>query len=268
MENQKTIIAATNLILAKQQEMHSWITTKVANRHEVSLSSAPTSIVHTITRQEWIRSRLSWLGVRQRRTTRYLSIPTSRQKSSGHTPNNIIEDRHDVILSWPFFAYGFHVDWQWSYGSILPSLRVYPIIKDFRPYEYMMQKSSIAEWQQMFETGALSPFVRTPYGSTLLHVSIVIHSTVCRKTDIFASKLSCFADQIFATCSFCMECDSSLTSMTNLLSMLFFTILPGNVLIGSADHQWTTSIPYEHFSSLIRSTNLVRPMKKVGMYPK
>jgi hypothetical protein len=187
IENQNTIIAATNLILAKQQEMHSWITTKLANGHEVSLSSAPTSVVDTITRQEWTRSRLSWLGVRQRRTTRYLSIPTPRQKSSGHTPSKIIEDCLETFLSWPFLAYGIYVNRRWPYGSILPSLRVYPIINDFKPYEGMMQKSSITEWQQIFETGALSPFFRIPYGETLLHASIVIHSTVHQKTDMFSS---------------------------------------------------------------------------------
>jgi hypothetical protein len=175
--NQEAILMATNLLLDKHQEMQCLLATRVAVCHEMFVS-APTGGVDTITRQQWIKSRLGWLGIRQRRTTKYLSIPGPRQRKFGHAAENVIEDRHETFLYWQFFGYGFHVSRQYPYGSILPSLRVYPVIKDFKRYEYMMQKSSVVEWQQAFETGALSPFVRTQYGQTLLHVSNVIYIKV------------------------------------------------------------------------------------------
>jgi hypothetical protein len=194
MRNQESILAATSLILAQQQEMRSLIKTRVVTHREASTSSAATGVVETITRQEWTKPRLRWLGIRCRRTITHVRIPGQRRGRLGNAANTIIDDREEIFFHWQFFGCEFYVSRQYPYGSVVPSLRIFPIVESFRQHEDMFQKASVTEWQQAFETGALHPFARTPEGRTLLHVSSVTHSTLHRKTNTSARKLSSFAE--------------------------------------------------------------------------
>jgi hypothetical protein len=142
--NQEAILTATDLLLAKHQKTHPLLATRVAVRREVFVS-APTDGVDTIARQQWMNSTPGWVGVCQRRTTKYLITPGPQHRKFSNAVDNIIEHRHETFFHWRFFRCGFYVSRQYLYESILPSLRISPIIGSFEQYDAMFQESSILE---------------------------------------------------------------------------------------------------------------------------
>jgi hypothetical protein len=121
-------------------------------------------------RQWSIPSPLCRFGIHQRKVVRYIDAAGKQTDSSHHTANKVISETYET--SWTVLGYGFH--WssqQYPYGSILPSLRVFPIVEDITKYEDLIFKGTLQEVQQAFTSGIVHPFTTSATGCTLLHVS-------------------------------------------------------------------------------------------------
>jgi hypothetical protein len=123
-----------------------------------------------ISRQDWIQSPLHWLGIRRRRTTRYLIITAAGVKQTSANRTQTISEIYEIFVIWQLLGYGFHCRREYPFGSILPSLRVYPIVNRLWQYYDLLCLGSLHEIQQAFASGQVHPFVVDVNGYTLLHV--------------------------------------------------------------------------------------------------
>jgi hypothetical protein len=123
-----------------------------------------------ITRQEWIQSPLHWFGIRRRRTTRYLNVTARDAKDVETNRVHTISEIYEIFVVWKLLGYGLHCRREYPFGSILPSLRAYPIVNRLWQYYDLLCLGSLHEIQQAFASGHIHPFVVDVNGYTLLHV--------------------------------------------------------------------------------------------------
>jgi hypothetical protein len=141
-----------------------------------SVSQQNTSLVsprygiHTKTCQQWISSPLHRFGIHQRKSIRQTSITDDQAHEPGCLSNEVTFASYEVI--WKLLGYGVQWSGNSTYGSIMPSLRVFPIVEDLGVYNDLIQTGNIQKIQQAFRSGVLHPFTKDQDGYTLLHVSI------------------------------------------------------------------------------------------------
>jgi hypothetical protein len=113
------------------------------------------------------------LGIRQRKVVRYMRRPGESVNPSQYTADEVVSETYET--SWAILGYAFHWSGQrYPHGSILPSLRVSPLVHDiFSPGNYidLIFGGTIQEIQQAFSSGVLHLFATDVYGNNLLHVS-------------------------------------------------------------------------------------------------
>lgn len=83
-----------------------------------------------------------------------------------------------ILVTWRSIGYGFQWQSRYPYGSVLPSLRVFPITESMRKYQYIIENSSLYEIQKMFHSGQMHPFTQDVRGRTLLHVSLSVTNQI------------------------------------------------------------------------------------------
>jgi YD repeat-containing protein len=128
-------------------------------------------------------SPLRRFGIHRRRVIRYVDAAGRQTGLSYDTANKIISETYET--SWTVLGYGFH--WsrqQYPYGSIVPSLRVFPIVEDITRHEDLISKGTVQEVQQAFTSGVLHPFITSTTGCTLLHVGFQVLDIVISRADI------------------------------------------------------------------------------------
>jgi len=124
------------------------------------------------TRHEWIKSPLNRFGIRQKRTTKFLRMNSSRDVNSEQESGTIISECYETFLSSEMLGYACLWTRQYPYGNIFPSLRVHPVVENLYKYIGLITFGTIEEVQRAFATRALHPFTTDTYGRTLLDVRI------------------------------------------------------------------------------------------------
>ena len=124
-----------------------------------------------------IDSSLRKLGVRQRRTTRYVCFPRNQQgrKLSGYH-KEIISEENEYIIDWNLLGRGIRWSRGQIYNGIMPSLRVYPVIPWFsEEIEDLFREGNLRDIQEMLHSGNLHPFTQEArFGRSLLYVRFLL----------------------------------------------------------------------------------------------
>jgi hypothetical protein len=143
--------------------------------HELQATSdngsiAPSKVRQTMSRT--ISTSSIAFGIRYVRSERLLAgqCPLSRQSGSDDDFPSVVEYEYSVSL--PFVQYGISMSQQTPFGSILPALRVYPIIDDFHSDSLLwkMESWNVQTLQMDMRSGLVHPFTRDRYHRSLLHV--------------------------------------------------------------------------------------------------
>jgi hypothetical protein len=127
----------------------------------------------TVQRQVRASWSLARFGIYQRKSARYIRYQTDKMHGKQDRTEDIISSSHDLVLNWGFFRYGVQWVRRYPYGRIASSLSVYPVVKDnlFDRCDDFIFTSPMTEIQKLFSSGALHPFTRDTWGTSLLHVS-------------------------------------------------------------------------------------------------
>ncbi|KAF2853001.1 hypothetical protein T440DRAFT_497472 [Plenodomus tracheiphilus IPT5] len=116
---------------------------------------------------------LATLGLRCSKVTRHYrtgSLDPSR-RSSNHQ-DEIIVETDERSLVWTRVGYSISWSQSHSWGNILPSLRVTPIVRDFdSDVLETIYNGSVQELQQLFTSGKIHPYTRDQWGQSLLHIA-------------------------------------------------------------------------------------------------
>jgi hypothetical protein len=115
-------------------------------------------------------SPLGWVVIHRKRIIKYMRGYNSRSKSQEAEDDLIILESYETSLWSRVLGFGCHWGQQYPYGSIIPSLRVYPVIQTLHIYYDLIASGSIQEIQQSFSSGVLHPLMVDTSGLTLLHV--------------------------------------------------------------------------------------------------
>jgi hypothetical protein len=165
--NQNTVMESSSTSYAPRQSR--FLEEGIASNQKTSLIT-PARRRNTKVRQEWIRSPLDRLGIRQRRTIKYISIASTGSESGKQGTDHVISESCESIVSWGFMGYACQFRRGYSYGNILPSLRVYPLVENLRLHHGLINYGTIEEIEQAFRCGVLHPFTVDTYGQSLLDV--------------------------------------------------------------------------------------------------
>jgi hypothetical protein len=131
----------------------------------------PGPCTNTKTYHEWMRTPLGWAFIRRKRTIKYIREANSRSNPHEREQGLVISKSYETAISFGFLGYGCRWSKHYPYGSILPSLRVYPVVKNLdQDYDLLIARGSIQEIQRAFASGALHPLTVDTGGQTLLHV--------------------------------------------------------------------------------------------------
>jgi hypothetical protein len=124
------------------------------------------------------RSSLERFGIYRRKTIHYCYLEPYEISSSPerHRIENIHE-ADEISVMWNIIGFGATWIRQRSHGKMFPSLTTYPggILSDAA--HHVIWRGSVRDLQDMFSSGTLHPFLRSPDGSSLLHVSRVCKYT-------------------------------------------------------------------------------------------
>lgn len=104
--------------------------------------------------------------------TSKLQLPSpTGSGTSGSSECILYEDRiYDLILK--KLGIGIRLSNRYPYGSILPSLRTFPIVPFMFEIEDFFRKASLLDVQKALATGSLHPYTEEEDGTNLLHVRL------------------------------------------------------------------------------------------------
>jgi hypothetical protein len=142
----------------------------VPNVHQDTFLSALNPCTKTKTYYKWTTSPLGWAVIRRKRTIKYMREDNSRSKPQEAEDDLIILESYETSVSFEVLGFGCRWGQQYPYGSIIPSLRVYPVVQRLHKHYHLIASGSIKEIQQSFATGVLHPLMVDTSGVTLLHV--------------------------------------------------------------------------------------------------
>jgi hypothetical protein len=109
--------------------------------------------------------------------SRYKIMRTLRTAQAGRSSSKQIDKevvlQEECVYSWAatWFGYGLRSSRTRPYGSILPSLTIYPIVSSHSNETHdLMRYETVLEVQQAFHRGVVHPLTRDKDGKTLFHV--------------------------------------------------------------------------------------------------
>jgi hypothetical protein len=136
------------------------------------------------------------LGIRQRKVVRYMRRPGDSLDPSQYTADEVVSETYET--SWTVPGYVFHWSNQrYPFGSILPSLRVSPVVRNIYVYEDLIYKGTVQEIQKAFTSGVLHPFSTDEWGHNLLHVSYEVFLNVLGEADRVQIAAACRRPDIY-----------------------------------------------------------------------
>jgi hypothetical protein len=170
------------VILENQKAAGAFYQSSVAVRHSINVTAAAPSyqdhatLVGTVSTYVTvevtpIKSLLEIIGIRQHKNTRRLRFRSGFAVTT--CQETVAVEEHELFIAWRLLGYGLTWNLQRSYGSIMPSLRVFPIVRQLGPkvVSLMRDGGDIGSFQQLLSDGVIHPFSRRPDGFSLLHVS-------------------------------------------------------------------------------------------------
>ncbi|KAB2104462.1 hypothetical protein AG0111_0g7834 [Alternaria gaisen] len=130
-----------------------------------------------------VRSAFERLRLYRRKVIRYQDQRI--EDSEGNVKSykrDILWTANEVSTAWAFLGFGMTFTQQQPYGSIIPGLRTYPVIKFDQEIFEIMREGSVEQLQRRISSGALHPFSRGTAGDySLLHYAAVYHRPdICR----------------------------------------------------------------------------------------
>lgn len=152
--------------------------------HEASMHRQTS---YTSQKTVYTSSALRLLGVTRRKVVRYLNYQQNDTAPGTSTrKQDILSEMNE--LCWVSTLLGWGLTWtcRSSYGTIAPSISVYPIVSDiFGTFSGLMNED-IGVIQHKISSGTIHPYVRLADGFSLLHVSQSMKTNVFR-SDIHLS---------------------------------------------------------------------------------
>ncbi|CAO2657863.1 Nn.00g071230.m01.CDS01 [Neocucurbitaria sp. VM-36] len=119
-------------------------------------------------------SPLRILGVRQRKTIRYICSPANQQdRKLLDYRKDIISEEDEYVISWKLLGLGMRLSRGGPYSRIIPSLKVYPIVSGISTDLFTtFDSGKLQDIQKMFVSGAVHPFMQEKRsGFSLLHLA-------------------------------------------------------------------------------------------------
>lgn len=117
-------------------------------------------------------SALRIFGVTYQKTTKYLNY---RQKdtprSTSRYKQNVISETNELCWASTLLGYGLTWTLKQSYGTIAPSIGIYPVVDGLWLLFQHLMHQDISVIQQKISSGAIHPYMRNADGFSLLHVS-------------------------------------------------------------------------------------------------
>jgi hypothetical protein len=135
---------------------------------EFTLTTQTSPSVITKMRNSWVQSQVQKLGIHQRRSTRYITVPKTRHSRPDFGSEEIVAIEFEYF--WTALRFGVHCSRRYPYGNIIPALRIYPVVDDIYCGGPLTWQSTLEEVQQAFASGILHPFAKDKNGNTFLHV--------------------------------------------------------------------------------------------------
>lgn len=132
----------------------------------------PSDVVSTrvSTQTTLARSYFKQIGLYQRKKTGRTLVP-SRSRYNGPS-EEIISENDETFLTWTWLGYGIMWTRSRSYGKLLPSLSVFPVVSHFsEEINYTLKYGDTRSFQRLISCGKVHPFTRNALGYSLLHVS-------------------------------------------------------------------------------------------------
>ncbi|OAL49358.1 hypothetical protein IQ07DRAFT_52000 [Pyrenochaeta sp. DS3sAY3a] len=148
------------------------------SNHEVSVHRQT-----SYTSQETVStsSTLRFFGVTQRKVVKYLNYQQNdNARGTSRHKQDIISEMNE--LCWVSTLLGCGLTWtcKSSYGTIAPSISVYPIVSEFPETYQDLMEEDIGELQQKISSGIIHPYVREADEFSLLHLAASYHrSDIC-----------------------------------------------------------------------------------------
>lgn len=135
---------------------------------ESQLTTQTSPSVTTKMRNSWVQSQVQKLGIHQRRSARYITVPKTQNSRPEYESEEIVAMEFEYF--WTALRFGVHCSRRYPYGNILPALRIYPVVDDIYCGGPLTWQSTLEEVQQAFASGILHPFAKDKNGNTFLHV--------------------------------------------------------------------------------------------------
>jgi hypothetical protein len=167
LENQKAAGAFYQSSVAVQNSVDVTAVTSSYQDHATSAGTVSTYVTMEVTP---IKSPLEMIGIRQHKNTRRVRFSSGCAVTGCR--KEVVSEEHEFFLAWRLAGYGLTWNLQRSYGNVMPSLRVFPIVSHFSPeVTSLMKDGDVGSFQQLLSDGVIHPFSRRPDGYSLLHVS-------------------------------------------------------------------------------------------------
>lgn len=167
----------TMALPAMLQSQQKCMTSPLADRQTVSIQYqfvgkqlSPPRIRTRSLKHRFHQSRWSdQFGVYYSRSVTYFQNEENKARKP-HDDQNIVSNRHEVLLAWKFLRFGIYWTRHYQYSCIPLSINVFPIIDCAANLYGSLRRAPIVEIQKTFGSGVLHPFARDSRGFSLLHV--------------------------------------------------------------------------------------------------
>lgn len=140
----------------------------------MDLSPSSSRGLSRLKRRAWTTFSLPRFGIHHQSSVQCLLLEGRNKHNSRINTDDVISQRHEVLVAWTHLKFGLAWNHRYPYGSIATSLSVYPVIKSFLELDCnlfeMFRHANICEVQQLFSANVLHPHTRDEYGNSLLHV--------------------------------------------------------------------------------------------------
>ncbi|KAI2475822.1 Fungal specific transcription factor domain containing protein [Pyrenophora tritici-repentis] len=116
-----------------------------------------------------MQSYLNRFGLYQRKKTGRMLVP-SKSRNKGPCEEVALWEDDETSLLWSMLGYGFTWTQHRSYGKLLPSLSVFPVVSSYaNELDSVLEFDDLRSFQQLISSGTVHPFQRDEHGWSLLH---------------------------------------------------------------------------------------------------